>query len=121
MSKFFSKYGVAFAFLLLAIVGGYAIERQARSDAHKLWRSQILVCGRSNTLRVENNHRVSAHHIEIKVLQAFLQSATEARTVSGTPKDLETADTYKKLSKTLESVTFRMLPLIDCERAYPKP
>jgi hypothetical protein len=122
VKNFFAKYGVAAAFLFLAFIGGYAIDRSSHDDAVKLRDSQVQACERGNGLRRENNSRMVAHIKDRDTLAEFLRAAAAARQAAGTPLDIETAHRYRSLADSLEkNVTFDKLPLVDCQAAIPRP
>lgn len=125
MDSFLARYGVMLAFLILAIVGGYAIEQSAKNsakaDARQLYEAQIQACEKRNDIRNESNKRIRDHTIERDVLEEFLADARDARRASGSPTDKKAASRYANLKKELEGVRFSVLPFEDCAATIQKP
>ena len=53
ISKFKAQYGVAAAFMILALFGGISIEQSASNDADTLYQNQIEACHRGNHIRAQ--------------------------------------------------------------------
>lgn len=126
IGHFKAQYGVAAAFVVLALIGGIAIENSASGSADSLYRSQIASCHRANLLRMESNRRISSHEADTSVLRAFLSAAQEAREqnyiASKLKSDNEAAEEYGHLIRVLDKrVVFKPIGLVHCEEAVKKP
>jgi hypothetical protein len=118
---FISRWGMGIAFLILAAAGMYAVNAQAESNAQVLYETQVESCRQANAVRDESNQRIAAHLIDRNVLSSFLGSAAEARSASGSAVDRKAASEYLDLRSSLARVQFQTQPLLDCEKAVPKP
>lgn len=121
MKRLLRKYGIALAFLILAFVGGYAVQHSADSQASKLYRSQLASCKRGNVIRSESNNRIKSHEIDRDVLAGFLADAERARKHSGTKNDRRAARQYAKLRQDLKRAKFFYVAPIDCTTTVIKP
>jgi hypothetical protein len=119
--RFRIRYGAAIAFVLLAVVAIVAFNQSITNSDNKLYQSQLAACKRGNLVREESNRRIGAHQLDRDVLKQFLDSAEKARRASGKREDIKTANEYHRLSTSLNSVTFKPTPLIDCNKAVHKP
>lgn len=116
------RNSVLVSFILLALVGGWAIKSSADNGTQKLYVTQIQSCERGNTLRSESNERLSSHLADRDVLREFLAAARQARLSSGTPTDVAAAQSYGELIEILnDKVKFSKVPIIDCQKAIKKP
>ena len=119
------RNSVLVSFIILALVGGWAIKSSADNGTRKLYESQIAACERGNLLRKETNDRVHDQLESTQVLQSFLDSAATAREAAfqanGQPEDKKAAEAYLRLSGRLESVQFDTVPIINCKEAIKKP
>lgn len=119
--NFKAKYGIALAFILLAAVSGWSINHSAQRSADELRAAQVAACIRGNALRTESNRRMQSHIADRNTLAKFLAAAEIARRQSPKPSDKIAANQYAKLRTSLiNNVTFKLSPLIDCEKAVPK-
>lgn len=114
------------AFLILALVGGWAIKGSADSSADKLYRSQIEACERGNTLRAESNRRVTSHEVDRNALVAFLNAAESARVSAyerdGNEADKVAAEDYADLAELVRNqVVFEPVSIVDCTEVIEKP
>lgn len=113
------------AFLILLVVGGYALYGVAQSGKDTLYKSQLQACERGNALREESNRRVAAHNADRDTLQEFLIAAREARRAayarSHEASDANAAADYSRLIKQLDAVKFYPVKVVDCQTAIAKP
>lgn len=109
------------AFLVLAVVGGYALFASNEHSSGTLYKTQLQACVRGNELRAENNRRIGAHNAERAVLRNFLATAREARREAGTPSDLRAANEYSRLLRKLDRVRFHPIPNVDCHTVVSQP
>jgi hypothetical protein len=121
LRTFFTKWGMLFAFVLLAGVGMYAVNAQANANAQTLYRTQLAGCKQANSIRTESNQRIAAHVLNRDVLAKFLNSAAYAREASGSPTDVKAAKEYRALRDSLSNVHFKKQPLLDCAKAVNTP
>lgn len=113
------------SFILLALIGGWAIKSSADSSAERLYQTQIEACEGSNDNRRESNQRVGQHRTDTSVLRDFLLSAATARSAAyerdGEAADLVAAKAYEQGAERLRAVNFNQLPLVNCQKAIKKP
>jgi hypothetical protein len=122
MRGFLRQHGPIFAFVILAIVGGIAIEDSSSHAANTLYKSQIASCDRQNQVRNESNLRIPSHNAEKEIVRALLVTAKAAREASGSSSDKVAAASYDDLIRQLDSdVHFRKIPLINCTKIIKKP
>lgn len=118
-------YAPLVAFLIIAVVGGYALFSVAQGGKDTLYHSQIQACERGNQLRAENNRRVSAHITDTQTLQDFLIAAREARRATydktHEASDRDAVDEYTRLIIKLDGVKFLPVPIVDCAHTITKP
>jgi len=120
--EFVKRNAAIGAFLLVALAGGYAIDRTSERDTQQftaqLRKAQVQECERNNDMRNEINTSVKAHKVQQQVLVQFMGDAATARARTG---DKKVAKRYENLqSKLVHNVQFHALPLTDCEAAVPK-
>lgn len=121
-----SRHAPAIAFAVLALVGGISIKEQSDHQTDKLYGTQLAGCRQGNTLRTESNRRVESHEADTEVLNEFLIAARNARIASynktRTEGDRAAIEEYSRLIMVLDAkVKFHKVPLIDCNKAIPKP
>lgn len=122
MRNFWRQHGPIAAFVVLAIIGGIAIEDSASHASQTLYKSQIAACNRNNQLRTESNRRIPAHVAEREIVRSLLVTAKAAREVSGSSSDKVAAASYDDLIRRLDTdVKFHKVPLIDCLKVVKKP
>lgn len=121
MRNFFDKNGPLVAFLILALIGGWAIRSSSQESARTLYKSQIEACERGNILRAESNRRVASHVLDAEVLGQFLTAAREARRAGNTPTDKTAAEDYTNLLERLQRVRFEPVKIVNCAEAIPEP
>jgi hypothetical protein len=117
---------MALAFIVLALVVGYALTQSVRNSNHLLYRSQIESCERGNDLRRESNRRIDSHYADTDALKDFLLSAAQARysawNHSHQRADLMAFKQYEQLSVYIDThVVFRPTPIVKCTEVVHKP
>ena len=119
------RRSVLLSFIMLAIVGGWAIRSSAESNADKLYGAVVGSCERANDLRIESNDRIAAHRLDTLVLRSFLLDAAGAREAAfardGNPSDKLAAEAYRDLANSLKRVRFTPLPRVECIKVIEKP
>lgn len=126
-----ARYGVAIAFIILALFAGVAIDHSAHSTARStaliLWKSQLKGCYRSNYLRRELNVNVLGSTMANSfVLHTFLHDASVARYASWhaahLTADFNAAFDYEWLAVyDQDHVHFVSIQEPICRAVYPKP
>lgn len=109
------------AFLIIAVVGGWALYSSTQGTTDTIYKGQLAACDRGNVLRAESNRRVEANNTEVDVLRTFLLTAREARRAAGKPLDLVAASEYTILIRRLETVKFKPVDIVNCIKTIPKP
>lgn len=113
------------AFLILALAGGYALYTVQKSNATTLYHTQLAGCDRGNQIREESNARAVYNQQELDVLREFLDSARQAR-VAAYSRDHHAADkkaseAYASQIKSLEGISFKQVPVVNCLKVILKP
>ena len=115
-------HGPLLAFILVCIVGAFALYQNNSHNADVLYKSQLANCQRINDIRNESNRRIEAHAADRDVLKNFLQTARSARLSAGTHEDRVTADQYLHLANILDKkVFFKPLQTVNCEQVIKHP
>lgn len=113
------------SFVLLALVGGWAIHASAESATDQLYKEQLAACERGNLLIRESNHRINAHRTDTSVLRGFLLDAAQARQAAYEANhettDLKASRAYLAGAQRLEAVKFDPLPPVNCNKVIKKP
>jgi hypothetical protein len=122
MRNWIHFHGPVTAFVVLALIGGVAIDESAHGAADTLYHAQIAACHRQNDVRRESNARVPSHEAEKNVVRDLLETAEAARKASGSPSDEVAAAGYHELIVRLDrDVIFHVMPLVNCQKDIPKP
>ena len=112
------KNWFAVAFVTVVLVSGYIALRSQHEGLVTSRTADVKVCERGNQLRDEVNSRIPPLRANANVLKQFLLAAAEVREEAGDP--VAAAD-FRHLAHVLdEKVKYKRVPLIDCEKVYPK-
>lgn len=105
------------AFILLALVGGWALHSQQSHMAHKLYMNAYQSCQRGNGIRANQTNIVNDLRTSNNLVAQFLTDAALA------PYDAETAHRYMRLKTQLQQDTskLRQYPPVNCIRTLQKP
>lgn len=113
------------AFLVLAFAGGYALFHVQSNNSRTLYHTQLAGCKRANGLRAESNARAVYSQRELTVLRDFLSSARSARQAAykanHQPADKKAALAYGTQIDSLKGISFKTVPIVDCNKAVLKP
>lgn len=115
--RFFGEWGPMVAFLILAIAGGFAIQRASQSDTELLREGLVQSCERANVRDLNANQRTAVME---EVLEAAADSREKEAAISDKPEDaavkLQVAARYRELAQALPYVE-----PVDCQNAIPRP
>lgn len=117
----FYRWGPLGAFVVLALVGAFAIHRSTEGDAERLRAAMVQSCERVNLLRQESNDRIESHTIERDVVLQIIATAQAIVRASETAGVRRQAGAIGQLSEQMRAVQFEPIEIVDCEKAIPRP
>lgn len=117
------RTGIVLALLLLAVVGGYAIQRSEHDADETLYRSQIASCKRVNVTRREVNRRAQAFNGLRRAMQALMRGEQTELGEPGLPPDVKADQerAYDRASRLIDESRFLPVTVVNCEAVIPKP
>lgn len=101
-------WGPLAAFVILALMGGYILEQQARDHAQELSEASIASCERTNMLREQVNRQA-------QVMSRLVTFTADRMAASGTSPDLDLVEEFRLAASQMEAI-----PITQCEAAYPQ-
>lgn len=123
----YRRHGPLLAFILVAIVAGWALHAQQVNTGWKLYHNSYQSCIRGNHVRANQSNIVRDLRTSNKVVVQFLQDASVARANSyqftHVPADAKAAVEYSTLAIKLSNDTskLRSYPSVNCSSAVKKP
>lgn len=115
--RFTGRWAPMVAFLLVALAGGYAIQRSSQADAELLHEGLVQACERANVRDRNANHRTM---VMAEVLEAAAESREREAQIASDPREeqvnRQVAERYRELVGRLPYAE-----PIDCEEAVLEP
>ncbi len=126
MRKFFaSRWAPVFAYLVIVVALVFYLDKRDAAEREQTYKDQVAACERGNAIRDENNRRAVFHQKDLDALRSFLNGAKDARQAAydrdQNKEDLKAVENYQANIKSLQGISFKQVPLVDCANQFEKP